>query len=133
VENRKRVLIVDDEFAIAYSLAAIFSNEGYDSKAAYSAEQAVQMVSEWVPDLAIVDIRLKEADGVDLAIRLREEFPSCEVALFTGLIDLGDLLQKAHDAGHSFQIIPKPSTPAEMIRIAAQMLSGLGEMGYSPA
>ena len=40
--NKKRVLIVDDEHTIANTLATIFSNAGYESRAAYSAEGALE-------------------------------------------------------------------------------------------
>jgi FixJ family two-component response regulator len=78
-------------------------------------------------------VRLKDLNGVTFAVRLREEFPSCEVALFTGLTDLGDLLEKAREAGHSFEVIPKPTHREEMLRIVAQKLSGLGQGEFSIA
>jgi DNA-binding NtrC family response regulator len=131
--TEKRVLIVDDEIVIANSLAMVFSSNGYESRAAYSIEGAIQLVSEWVPDLAIVDVRLKEVNGVDFAIQLREKFPNCEVALFTGLTDLSDLLEKARDAGHIFDVIPKPIHPSDILRIVARKLSGIGDGELSPA
>jgi DNA-binding NtrC family response regulator len=131
--SEKRVLIVDDEVVIADSLARIFSNSGYEAKAAYSIDGAVQAVSEWTPHLAIVDVRLKEVNGVDFAIQLREKFPGCEVALFTGLTDLSNLLEKAHDAGHTFEVISKPISPADMLDFVARKLSGIGEGALSPA
>ena len=125
--GEKRVLIVDDEIIIANSLAKVFSANGYESRAAYSIEAAIQVVSEWVPDLAIVDVRFREVNGVDFAIQLREKFPSCEVALFTGLTDLSGLLEKARDAGHNFEVISKPIHPTDILRIVARKLSGIGE------
>ena len=131
--GKKRILIVDDEVVIADSLVRIFLASGYESKAAYSAEEAVQVVLEWVPDLAIVDVRLKEMDGVDFAVQLREQFPSCEIALFTGLTDLSNLLEKARDACHTFQVISKPISPKDILDFVARKLSGMGEGEFSPA
>jgi len=131
--GEKRVLIVDDEIIIANSLAKVFSANGYESRAAYSIEAAIQVVSEWVPDLAIVDVRFREVNGVDFAIQLREKFPSCEVALFTGLTDLSGLLEKARDAGHNFEVISKPIHPTDILRIVARKVSGIGEGEFSPA
>jgi DNA-binding NtrC family response regulator len=125
--EKKRILIVDDELVIANTLAKVFSSNGYDSKAAYSVEGASEVISEWTPHLAIVDVRLKEMSGVEFAVQLREKFPGCEVALFTGLSDLSDLLEKAHDAGHTFEVISKPIHPADILHIVAQKLSGIGE------
>ena len=72
-QQKKRVLIVDDERVIADSLAIIFANEGYDARAVYSAEQALQLFSEWVPNLAILDVRRPGMNGIELAIQLKEK------------------------------------------------------------
>jgi DNA-binding NtrC family response regulator len=46
---KPKVLIVDDEKNICESLAAIFTNRGYESKVALSAEQAVEMIASGSP------------------------------------------------------------------------------------
>jgi DNA-binding NtrC family response regulator len=131
--GEKRVLIVDDEVVIADSLARVFSVNGYDSKAAYSVEGAIQAVSEWTPRLAIIDVRLREINGVDFAVQLREKFPCCEVALFTGLSDLSDLLERTKDAGHAFEVISKPIHPKDILGIAARILAALEDGEFSIA
>ena len=133
MSGEKRILIVDDEVVIADSLAKIFSNNGYEAKSAYSIEGAIEALSEWTPHLAIIDVRLKEVNGVDFAIQLREKFPSCEVALFTGLTDLRSLLEKAQEAGHSFEVISKPIFPTDMLEIVARKLSGIGASEFGLA
>ena len=80
----KRVLFVDDERLIADTLAIIFSSQGYETRAVYSAEQALELISDWLPNLAIIDVRLPGMNGIDLAIRLRAEYPDCIVSLFSG-------------------------------------------------
>jgi DNA-binding response OmpR family regulator len=74
--KQKRVLIVDDERVIADTLAIIFSNKGYEARAVYSAEQAFELISDWLPGLAIIDVQLSRMNGIDLAIRLRAEYPA---------------------------------------------------------
>lgn len=54
-ENHHKVLIVDDERAITDTLALIFAGNGYNVRKAYSAEQAVDLIAQWRPDLAILD------------------------------------------------------------------------------
>jgi DNA-binding NtrC family response regulator len=124
MSGKNRILIVDDEHVIASSLATVFANEGYESRAAHSAEEALHLISDWSPHLAIVDVQLKEMNGVEFAVHLRDFCPSCQVALFTGLMDLTDLLVKARDANHHFEIIQKPVHPAEILGLVASWLSG---------
>jgi DNA-binding response OmpR family regulator len=44
-----KILIVDDELAIANTLAIIFANAGYDARAASSAEQALELIADGAP------------------------------------------------------------------------------------
>jgi DNA-binding NtrC family response regulator len=138
--EKKRILIVDDEVVIADSLVKVFSVNGYDSKAAHSVEGAVEAVSEWAPDLAIIDVLLKKVYGESLAVLLQERFPSCEIVLFTGQIPmfsgsgyLSYLSAEAREAGHSFEVIFKPIHPKDILRIAARKLATLEDGEFSIA
>jgi DNA-binding NtrC family response regulator len=116
---------VDDELVIADSLATVFLVNGYEAKVAYSVEGAVQVLSEWIPTSRTSMFDSRKSNGAAFAVPLQEQFPSCEVALFTGLSDLSDLLEKAHDAGHFFEVISKPIHPADILCIAARKLATL--------
>jgi CheY-like chemotaxis protein len=115
----KRVLFVDDERLIADTLAIIFSSQGYETRAVYSAEQAFELISDWLPNLAVIDVRLPGMNGIDLAIRLRAEYPDCRVSLFSGQASTSDLLERARQNGHSFDIIAKPVPPGEIASMPA--------------
>ena len=73
-----KVLIVDDEKAICSTLGAIFMRRGYEVRSANSAEQAVEVIAEWQPDLAILDVGLPQMNGIDLAIALKASQPTCD-------------------------------------------------------
>jgi DNA-binding response OmpR family regulator len=114
-----RLLIVDDERLIADTLATIFRNEGYDARAAYSAEEALALIDSWIPELAILDVYLPGMNGIDLAIRLKAEVPSCRITLFSGQSSSNDLLDQARRDGHALDIIPKPVHPSELLSLLA--------------
>jgi DNA-binding response OmpR family regulator len=120
-----RILIVDDERVISDTLTTIFKNAGYDAKPVYSAEQALELLSQgdWLPDLAILDVRLPNMNGVDLAIHLKAEYPTCKVSLFSGQPSSAEILEMANAAGHSFGILAKPVHPTELLDLASTMLS----------
>ncbi len=61
-----RLLIVDDDDALRRSLANILESRGYQVEEAASGEEAVDMVMSKPFDLALVDIRLPDSEGVDL-------------------------------------------------------------------
>jgi DNA-binding response OmpR family regulator len=117
------VIIVDDETNIGNSLAVIFASRGYESKTAFSAEQAIEIIAGWEPALAIVDVGLPKMNGIDLAIALKNGHPSCRVLLFSGQPNTADLLAQAEADGHLFEIVPKPAHPTVMLDRAAHLLS----------
>jgi DNA-binding response OmpR family regulator len=120
---RPEVLIVDDEKLIGESLAAIFTSRGYESQSAFSAEQAVEIIARWEPDLATLDVELPKMNGIDLAIALENEHPACRVLLFSGQPNTADLLAQAEADGHVFDIVAKPAHPTVMLDRAAHLLS----------
>jgi DNA-binding NtrC family response regulator len=118
-----KVLIVDDEVPIADSLAMIFASHRFDVRVAYSAESAIEIISLWQPDLAILDVILPGMNGIDLAIATRENYPSCRIILFSGNADTSSLLEEAAKKGYSFDVLAKPVHPDLMLEAASSLLS----------
>jgi CheY-like chemotaxis protein len=114
-----RLMIVDDERVIADTLATIFLQSGYETRAVYSAEEALALIEEWVPDLALIDVVLPGMNGIDLAIRLKAELPDLRLTLFSGQAATSDLLDHARRDGHDLEVIPKPIHPAELLSLMA--------------
>ena len=117
--REKRVLIVDDERVIADTLRAIFSNEGYSARAAYSAEDALPLIAEWNPQIVIIDVRLPGMNGIDLAVIMKAQFPHCNSLLFTGDGSVAYLHELARQQGHDFELLAKPIPPGELLNRVA--------------
>jgi DNA-binding NtrC family response regulator len=122
-ESHHRVLIVDDERTIAETLALVFSSGGYETQTAYTAEQAIEIIAEWLPDLAIIDVVLPQTNGIDLAILLTAQCPACRVLLFSGQAVTDDLLAEAAKKGYKFEILAKPTHPTVMLETALNLLA----------
>ena len=120
--EKNRVLIVDDEHVITDTMVKIFSNEGYDVRGVYSAEQALSLMSEWIPQLAIIDVHLPEMNGIYLAILFKAECPDCRLLLFSGDTVTGHLLETALQEGNSFKVLAKPVHPTELLGLASRLL-----------
>jgi CheY-like chemotaxis protein len=118
----KASLIVDDERVITDTLVTIFSQSGYEVKGAYSAEQALASLEDWHPDLAIIDVLLPAMNGIDLAIRIKPEWPHCHIPLFSGQAATSDLLDLAQKNGHTFDVLAKPVHPSELLEMAGRLL-----------
>jgi DNA-binding response OmpR family regulator len=126
--STRKVLIVDDEVAIADTLAAILATRGYAVQTAYSAEKAVETIAGWAPDLAIVDVMLPLMNGIDFSIVLKANYPRCNILLFSGQPDTTALLEEALEKGHSFEILAKPLHPAFILERVDNLLSSAGPL-----
>jgi CheY-like chemotaxis protein len=125
--SEKRILIVDDEPRVADTAAAIFASAGFNSRAVYTAEEALELFPRWTPHLAVIDVHLPGMSGIDLAIHLKAEYPACKLTLFSGFIDSAELLESARREGHSFDVLAKPVPPTELLQLASDPLPMLGE------
>ncbi len=121
--GNRRILIVDDEQAIADTLGLIFRSNGYEARAAYSAEQALELLEEWKPDLSIIDVVLPGMNGIEFAIFLKASYPEIHFLLFSGQPGTSGLLEDAKKKGYLFDILAKPLHPTFMLATVASMLS----------
>jgi DNA-binding response OmpR family regulator len=117
-----RILIVEDEHVVADTLGKILASNGYDIRIAYSAEAATVAISQWTPDVAILDVMLPKMNGVELAVVLKNRFAQCQVLLFSGQPSAEGLLQKAKSEGHTFEILAKPVHPTVMLEAISGLL-----------
>ncbi len=91
-----KVLIVDDEDIIKITLMTFLENMGFIVKGASTAEEAIAKFREECPDVAIVDIRLPDLNGVSLVRRLLKEGCHTLFFFYTGTPDFSvpeDLLK----------------------------------------
>ncbi|HUD55615.1 MAG TPA: response regulator [Terracidiphilus sp.] len=116
-ENRvkPKVLVVDDERVIADTLAMILNQSGFDARAVYSGEKAVELASTFTPDMLITDVIMADLNGIDAAIAIRSILPKIKILLFSGQAATADLLEKARAKGYEFEILAKPVHPQDLL------------------
>jgi signal transduction histidine kinase len=99
-----RVLIVDDEVAVAVGLSDVLEVEGNTTAIAGTAAEGEALAESFRPDFALVDVGLPDANGADLAARLRARHPDLRVVVMSGHADAsGILLDEA-----SIRFLQKP-------------------------
>jgi len=121
--SRVRVLVVDDESAIADTIAKILSLSGYPAVSAYDGNDALEIALLRPPEMLITDVALPGMNGIELAVTVKRIYPDCKILLFSGQAATSDLLATAGRAGHHFTLLNKPVPPQDLLTIVAQNLN----------
>lgn len=93
-EATKKILVVDDDLDVAEMLTAYFRVQGYEVAAVQRGEDALQVCQSSRPDIIIMDIRLPDVDGDEVARRLRGNRRTSDIPIIflTGKRDRSELL-----------------------------------------
>jgi two-component system, OmpR family, KDP operon response regulator KdpE len=117
MNERKRILVVDDEPQITRVLLRSLQTHGYDVRTAAAGEAALEVVHDWPPDLVITDLTMPGLDGIELCRQLRAQ----SLLLIIVLLVKGEeqTKVKALDAGAD-DYVTKPFGMDELLRASGQ-------------
>jgi two-component system response regulator AtoC len=102
----KRVLIVDDDKALARSLQIHLAGQGYDVRITHTLRDAEQLLAADADDIVFLDLKLPDGDSRGLLSRIQEKWPRTIVVMISGHQDMQATIQ-AIRAG-AFDYIRKP-------------------------
>lgn len=115
----EKVLIVDDERAIADLVEVYLKNDGYQVYKCHNAADALTCVREGDLSLAILDVMLPDMDGFTLCQKIREHYPFPIIMLTARVEDMDKITGLTLGAD---DYITKPFNPLElMARVKAQL------------
>lgn len=113
--SKPKILVADDERVIADTLAMILNQSGFEARAVYSGEKALELAASFKPQMLISDVIMADLNGIDAAIRIREILPNIKILLFSGQAATADLLENARAQGYEFEILAKPVHPQDLL------------------
>ena len=112
---KPKVLVADDEKVIADTLALILNQGGFDAKAVYTSEKALEEASSFRPDMLISDVLMTDLNGVDAAIKMRAMLPEIRVFLLSGQTATAEMVAKSQARDLGFEILVKPVHPKDLL------------------
>jgi len=116
-----RILVVDDEPAIGWSLREMLGEEGHAVEVAASVETALETCSRFVPDALLLDVRLEGRDGIDALPDLRALAPDARVIVMTAFGDLATAVRAME--GGAFDYLVKPFDLERVSGVVARALA----------
>ncbi len=111
--TKPKVIVADDEGAIAETMALILNAQGFNARPVSSGEAAVEMASAFKPDFLISDIRMGHLNGIEAAIRVREKAPGCKVVVFSATMVDHETQARLKELG--FDFLRKPLHPSHLL------------------
>jgi len=121
VETQGKLLIVDDELSVRDSLGKWFREEGYEIGTAESASEALTRMAENRWDLALLDIKMRGTDGIELQRRLHEMDPDLIVIMMTGYASVETAVTALKNGAYDY--VSKPLDPDEIAHLVKKALS----------
>jgi CheY-like chemotaxis protein len=121
-DTATQIFVVDDEPVIASTLAAILQMNGFSARFFTSPLEALTAARSKAPDLLISDVTMPGISGIDLAIKMKAQYPECKILLFSGHPTTLALLEDARAQGHDFHLLLKPVPPNEFLLQIGKMV-----------
>lgn len=114
-ETHPRIFVVDDEISIAKMMCVVLQMNLFDAVPFADPQEALDAARGGAPDYLISDIVMRGMTGIELAMTVQREMPSCKILLFSGQVDGPSLVKEAGAEGHTFTFLQKPIHPTELV------------------
>jgi two-component system, NtrC family, response regulator AlgB len=114
-----RVLIIDDERSIRTSTMVAIQTAGHHAETADGGQVAVLKLEEDAYDLAFLDLRLGDEDGLEILQQIKRQFPKLPVVVFTAYASVASAVA-AMQRG-AFDYLEKPFTPEHLRQIIGRV------------
>jgi two-component system, OmpR family, response regulator MprA len=100
-----RVLVVEDDVAIADVLRRALRQEGHEVRSAEDGVEALEVAESFIPDLVILDLGLPKLDGVEVCRRLRAE-SDAPILILTARSDTDDRVEGLDSGADDYLVKP---------------------------
>jgi CheY-like chemotaxis protein len=119
---RPLVLVADDDHDILALVGLRLERAGYEVVTAKDGIEALELVEQRTPDVAVVDVMMPRMDGHELVRRLRERPETAETPILILTAAVQDRVAEASTAAGADAQMPKPFSPRDLVAKLDEML-----------
>ena len=101
-----RILIVDDDENIRKVLTTILEDEGYDVESVDTAKKAIERTRRKFYNLALIDIRLPDMEGIELLTKMKNATPKIRKIIITGYPTLQNAVEAVNRGADAYIMKP---------------------------
>ncbi len=106
MDENVRILIVDDDENIRRTMQTIFENEGYVVDLATTGNEAIELTRERTYNIALLDIRLPDIEGVELLNLIKDNVPKTRKIMVTGYPSMQNAISSLNKNADAYLIKP---------------------------
>ena len=118
--EKARILIVDDDENIRKTMKAILEDENYFVELATNGKEAIQMSNEKMFNLALLDIRLPDMEGVELLKLMKEYVPRTRKIMVTGFPTIQNAVTAVNKKADAYLL--KPVDVEKLLELVKEQL-----------
>jgi DNA-binding NtrC family response regulator len=101
-----RILIIDDDENIRKVLTTILEDEGYDVESVDTAKKAIERTRRKFYNLALIDIRLPDMEGIELLTKMKNATPKIRKLIITGYPTLQNAVEAVNRGADAYIMKP---------------------------
>jgi len=101
-----RILIIDDDENIRKVLTTILEDEGYDVESVDTAKKAIERTRRKFYNLALIDIRLPDMEGIELLTKMKNTTPKIRKLIITGYPTLQNAVEAVNRGADAYIMKP---------------------------
>ena len=120
MDKHARILIVDDDETIRTTMKAILEDEGYLVDLASTGEEAIQLTMKTTYNIALLDIRLPDMEGVDLLKLMRDSVPRTRKVMVTGYPSMQNAIAALNKNADAYLL--KPLDNEKLLNLVKEQL-----------
>ncbi|TKC01234.1 response regulator [Pedobacter cryotolerans] len=119
----KKILVVDDAVEIAELLSLILVDEGYDVMTLCSARNIKNQLDDYKPDLLLLDVRIYDVDGSDVARELKADpkYRDIKIILISAMFDERTMKDKSSKVCDGY--IEKPFSIKRVVNTVSKLMT----------
>jgi len=116
MEQKKKILVVDDEPHIVNLVRLTLSQEKYEIYSAYTGKEAIELAKQIIPNLVILDLMMPSVDGYQVCEELRKNKKTANipVMILSAKSQLADKFKSINVGADDYMI--KPFDPDELVK-----------------
>nr|WP_295668686.1 response regulator transcription factor [Sphingomonas sp.] len=113
MSERRRLLIVEDDTGFARTLSRSFERRGYDVRAIHDAAALPEMLDQFAPEFAVVDLRLGGASGLTCVQLLHARDAAMRIVVLTGFASISTAVEAIKLGATNYLTKPSDSDDIE--------------------